>query len=53
MFCVAFGLSMDYEVFLISRMNEFHDNGAPHEAGIARGMSPPCGTRSAPNGVRN
>ena len=27
MFCVAFGLSMDYEVFLISRMKELHDVG--------------------------
>ena len=28
MFCVAFGLSMDYEVFLLSRIKEEHDNGA-------------------------
>ena len=27
MFCVAFGLSMDYEVFLISRIKEQHDAG--------------------------
>jgi putative drug exporter of the RND superfamily len=38
MFCVAFGLSMDYEVFLISRMKEFHDNGADNDAAIAGGM---------------
>jgi RND superfamily putative drug exporter len=38
MFCVAFGLSMDYEVFLISRMKEFHENGADNEAAIAGGM---------------
>jgi putative drug exporter of the RND superfamily len=25
MFCVAFGLSMDYEVFLLSRIKEEHD----------------------------
>src|ERR671919_2112110 len=28
MFCVAFGLSMDYEVFLLSRIKEEHDNGS-------------------------
>ena len=28
MFCVAFGLSMDYEVFLLSRIKEEHDHGA-------------------------
>ena len=38
MFCVAFGLSMDYEVFLVSRMKEFHDNGADNDAAIAGGM---------------
>jgi RND superfamily putative drug exporter len=38
MFCVAFGLSMDYEVFLISRMKELHDNGVDNDAAIAGGM---------------
>jgi RND superfamily putative drug exporter len=38
MFCVAFGLSMDYEVFLISRMKEYHDNGLDNDAAIARGL---------------
>ena len=28
MFCIAFGLSMDYEVFLLSRIKEEHDHGA-------------------------
>ena len=28
LFCIAFGLSMDYEVFLISRIKELHDSGA-------------------------
>ncbi|MEV6104832.1 efflux RND transporter permease subunit [Streptomyces sp. NPDC051940] len=40
MFCIAFGLSMDYEVFLTSRIKELHDAGkAPVEAvtqGLAR-----------------
>ncbi|MCX5205964.1 MMPL family transporter [Streptomyces sp. NBC_00237] len=39
-FCVAFGLSMDYEVFLLSCIQEEHrrtgDNRAAVEAGIAR-----------------
>ncbi len=38
MFCVAFGLSMDYEVFLVSRMKELHDSGADNDAAIAGGM---------------
>ena len=32
MFCIAFGLSMDYEVFLLSRIKEEHDRGAGHGA---------------------
>jgi RND superfamily putative drug exporter len=38
MFCVAFGLSMDYEVFLVSRMKELHDDGLPHAAAVAGGL---------------
>ena len=38
MFCVAFGLSMDYEVFLMSRMKELHDLGIPHERAVAGGL---------------
>src|SRR6185437_1210193 len=38
MFCVAFGLSTDYEVFLISRMKEYQDEGLDNEAAIAGGM---------------
>jgi RND superfamily putative drug exporter len=38
MFCVAFGLSMDYEVFLVSRMKELHDDGLTTEAAIAGGL---------------
>jgi RND superfamily putative drug exporter len=40
LFCIAFGLSMDYEVFVLSRIKEMHDRGvAPAEAvstGLAR-----------------
>ncbi len=38
MFCVAFGLSMDYEVFLVSRMRELHDAGATNDGAVAGGL---------------
>jgi RND superfamily putative drug exporter len=38
MFCVAFGLSMDYEVFLMSRIRESFDNGASNEEAVAAGL---------------
>jgi putative drug exporter of the RND superfamily len=38
MFCVAFGLSMDYEVFLVSRMKELHDNGLDNDSAVVGGM---------------
>lgn len=38
MFCVAFGLSMDYEVFLISRIKEQHDLGADNRTAVAVGL---------------
>jgi RND superfamily putative drug exporter len=38
MFCVAFGLSMDYEVFLLSRIKEEHDNGADNRRAVAVGL---------------
>jgi putative drug exporter of the RND superfamily len=38
MFCVAFGLSMDYEVFLLSRIKEEHDAGADTETSVAVGL---------------
>ncbi len=31
LFCIAFGLSMDYEVFVISRIKELHDAGVPND----------------------
>jgi RND superfamily putative drug exporter len=37
-FCVVFGLSMDYEVFLISRIVEAHRSGASDREAIARGL---------------
>jgi putative drug exporter of the RND superfamily len=38
MFCIAFGLSMDYEVFLLSRIKEEHDHGADTTTSVARGL---------------
>jgi RND superfamily putative drug exporter len=38
MFCVTFGLSMDYEVFLLSRIKEEHDRGTPTVQAVALGL---------------
>lgn len=38
LFCVAFGLSMDYEVFLISRVKELHDGGATTQEAVTEGL---------------
>jgi RND superfamily putative drug exporter len=38
MFCIAFGLSMDYEVFLLSRIKEEHDKGADNVQAVAVGL---------------
>jgi RND superfamily putative drug exporter len=34
----AFGLSMDYEVFLLSRIKEYFDHGDPTEVAVRRGL---------------
>ncbi|MFJ7997425.1 MMPL family transporter [Streptomyces sp. NPDC096310] len=38
MFCVAFGLSMDYGVFLLSRIKEEYDHSGDHEHAVAFGL---------------
>ena len=38
MFCIAFGLSMDYEVFLLSRIKEEHDDGRDTVGSVAMGL---------------
>ncbi len=38
MFCVLFGLSMDYEVFLLSRMKEVWDRTGDNREAVARGL---------------
>jgi RND superfamily putative drug exporter len=39
LFCIAFGLSMDYEVFLLSRIKELHERGEANEASVAGGLA--------------
>ncbi|WP_203186322.1 MMPL family transporter [Streptomyces pratensis] len=38
MFCVAFGLSMDYGVFLLSRIKEEYDRTGDHEHSVTFGL---------------
>jgi len=44
LFVVLFGLSMDYHVFILSRIKELHDNGAPTEEAVSRGIRRTAGT---------
>jgi RND superfamily putative drug exporter len=37
-FCIAFGLSMDYEVFLLSRIKEEHDRTGDNQLSVAIGL---------------
>ncbi|MFZ3497713.1 MMPL family transporter [Streptomyces sp. 5.8] len=39
MFCIAFGLSMDYGVFLISRIKEEYDRTGDHEGAVRAGLT--------------
>ena len=38
MFCIAFGLSMDYEVFVTSRIKELHEAGEDNESAVVNGL---------------
>jgi RND superfamily putative drug exporter len=38
MFCIAYGLSMDYEVFMLSRIKEEHDRGLDNASAVAVGL---------------
>lgn len=38
MFCIAFGLSMDYGVFLISRIKEEYERTGDHEGAVRTGL---------------
>ncbi|HWJ66324.1 MAG TPA: MMPL family transporter [Nocardioides sp.] len=39
LFCVAFGLSMDYEVFVMGRIKEMRDLGLPGDEAVVRGLA--------------
>lgn len=39
MFCVAFGLSMDYELFLVARMKEEYDRTGDNTAAVVAGIT--------------
>jgi RND superfamily putative drug exporter len=39
MFCTIFGVSMDYEVFLLSRIREAYENGDSNTASVAKGLA--------------
>lgn len=47
LFAVLFGLSMDYHVFIVSRVKEFHDRGMPTAEAVSRGISATAGTVTA------
>ena len=38
LFCVLFGLSMDYEVFLLTRMREIYDRTGDNDTAVAGGL---------------
>ncbi len=44
LFTVLFGLSMDYHVFIISRIKELADRGLPTEQAVERGIRATAGT---------
>jgi uncharacterized membrane protein YdfJ with MMPL/SSD domain len=44
LFAVLFGLSMDYHVFIVSRIKELHDEGLPTSEAVARGIGSTAGT---------
>ena len=46
-FAMLFGLSMDYEVFIVARMREARDAGEPWDATIVRGLAETGGVVSA------
>ena len=42
-FCTIFGVSMDYEVFLLSRIREAYENGDSNTASVAKGVASTAG----------
>ena len=43
LFVILFGLSMDYHVFILSRIREYYDRGLPTEQAVARGIRSTAG----------
>jgi RND superfamily putative drug exporter len=39
LFCIAFGLSMDYEVIVLSRIKELHDRGRDNRTAVTEGLT--------------
>jgi len=39
LFCIAFGLSMDYEVIVLSRIKELHDRGQDNRTAVTDGLT--------------
>lgn len=39
LFCIAFGLATDYEVFLMSRIKEERDQGVPNDEAVVQGLT--------------
>ena len=39
LFCIAFGLSMDYEVIVLSRIKELHDQGSDNRTAVTEGLT--------------
>ena len=44
LFVVLFGLSMDYHVFIVSRIKELVDRGVPNDEAVSRGIRATAGT---------
>jgi RND superfamily putative drug exporter len=47
LFAILFGLSMDYHVFIVSRIKELHDEGLPTAEAVTKGISSTAGTVTA------
>jgi uncharacterized membrane protein YdfJ with MMPL/SSD domain len=47
MFVILFGLSMDYHVFILSRIREAYDRGLSTEDAVAHGIKTTAGTVSS------
>ena len=43
-FTILFGLSMDYEVFILTRVKEWHDGGLDTRRAVSRGIAETAGT---------